>query len=483
MAGKGENVRYEYLITTSFGMTDILASEICEKLTGRRHAAELEEGKPLRIAEAELRDGLKGNLQDVTITLAPAELCNAALLSVAVPASAAADPLHWRTNRAAVAMRELRSAHDVVLHHGWFPLPEAANVPLAIYDFLKEATCPISVPTLESVKNFRVTCVRAGKHPFHSSDVEMEAGGAFHERYQLPAKMKEFDLCVRVDVHVKTVVVGSLVNTGGPLSKRHRLSFVRTVTLKPNVAYAMLELAKVQDGHYILDPFVGSGTILLEALELYPAVKCWGLDRSAAAVKGTMANVKASQFPCEGRIDCVQGNARTLHKSFDFKFDRIVSNFPWGVKTAVKADIKELYQGALASCWGALKDDGILCCLVLHDLITIHLLRVSGNWDILHARVIKTGGKLPAVIVARKRAQPNTLLSDLRHQRNQMYRYIQDHPKKEKEDEQKEGDGNDEDPLVVDDDDDGDKSPKLKKMRKELPSKTPTAGKGGPASL
>ena len=40
------------------------------------------------------------------------------------------------------------------------------------------------------------------------------------------------------------VLVGTMPNRD-MLSKRHKLAFVRSVTLKPNVAYAMLRLAGV----------------------------------------------------------------------------------------------------------------------------------------------------------------------------------------------------------------------------------------------
>ena len=441
------------MLTSSFGIADTTLKEL------RAHSVECE-GKAHDLDAFPEGHSETLTLAGVvcTVSIAPHGLINTVLV----------EPAAGDHAQLIAIMQKLRSIHDVLLMHGVFALPPApteengVSQPLAIYNFLKEADCGINVHTLEHAPHFRVVTERTGKHIFHASDVEMEAGGALHERYGVPAKMKKYKVCVRVDVHINTVVVSTLLNDtpgGVPYSKRHKLAFVRTVTLKPNVAYAMLQLAGVKDGDTILDPFVGSGTIVLEAMEIFKNVKCWGLDRSGAAVKGSTANAEAAGLA--DRVSFVQGNARTLHKSYDFQFDHIISNFPWGLKTGSTADIKELYRGAIASCWGALKPGGILCCIILHDYVTVNLLRQSGNWDILHARVVKTGGKLPGIIVARKREQDKIFFS-LKNDRANLYRYIQNNPKGETAEGEEEEEGNDEEDEVS-----------------EKPAKTAEASEGG----
>eukprot|EP01064_Diplonema_japonicum_P029142 TRINITY_DN4636_c4_g1_i1.p1 TRINITY_DN4636_c4_g1~~TRINITY_DN4636_c4_g1_i1.p1 ORF type:complete len:445 (+),score=121.60 TRINITY_DN4636_c4_g1_i1:65-1336(+) len=401
-----------YLLTTSLGIADVVINEIQAKLQVEESA--VEEGGSVEIEWKSLK------IQAIN---GPQGLVSCVMLKVEGTDD-------HKNNSLMEVLVTMRSVHDILQYHGSLPVPQGENPPLQLYDILKKPDCDIDVTSLKTAAHFRVTCQRMGKHSFQSTDVEMEVGGALHERYSLPAKMKNFMVCVRVDVHINTVTVCTLLNEV-PLSKRHKLAFVRTVTLKPNVAYAMLHMSGVKDGDMILDPFVGSGTILLESLEVFPNTKCWGLDRSMAAVKGSTKNAEAAGL--NDRVKFVQGNARTLHKTYDFKFDKIISNFPWGLKTGATADIKELYKGSIASCWGALKPGGILTCIVLHDYVTVGLLRTSGGWDILHARVVKTGGKLPAIIVARKRPEGDQILPVLRNQRSNAYRYIQDHPLKDKE--------------------------------------------------
>eukprot|EP01060_Flectonema_neradi_P036587 TRINITY_DN708_c2_g2_i1.p1 TRINITY_DN708_c2_g2~~TRINITY_DN708_c2_g2_i1.p1 ORF type:complete len:407 (+),score=74.38 TRINITY_DN708_c2_g2_i1:59-1279(+) len=391
----------KYLLSTSIGINEEVIQEVAEKLAGIEHVVE---NSPF---------GLKSY---VLVTHNGDGMLNQEIVT---------------------RLRTMRSIHDILLYHGHLALPEVENPPLELYNILKEKDS-IQIPTLEKAAHFRVTCMRLGKHNFHATDVEMEVGGALHERYEKPAKMKGYERCIRADVIINTVVISTLVNNtenSVSLSKRHKLAFVRTVTLKPNVAYAMLRLAQVKDGDDILDPFVGSGTILLEAAEVFPNITGYGLDRSGAAVKGSKANAVAANL--SHRMSFVHGNARTLHVHYgDKKFDKIVSNFPWGIKTGKTAEIRELYKGTIYSAWGALKTGGILCCIVLHDKITIQLLRGSGNWDVLSAKVVKTGGKLPAIIVARKREQ-DTVLYDLQKQRSATYQYLQDYTKATDDDDKK----------------------------------------------
>ncbi|HBW73718.1 MAG: hypothetical protein UX20_C0007G0011 [Candidatus Magasanikbacteria bacterium GW2011_GWC2_45_8] len=60
--------------------------------------------------------------------------------------------------------------------------------------------------------------------------------------------------------------------------------------LPPKVARIMLNLAQVKEGETILDPFCGSGTILMEAALLRPHNKLYGSDLSARAIKDTQIN-------------------------------------------------------------------------------------------------------------------------------------------------------------------------------------------------
>ena len=117
-------------------------------------------------------------------------------------------------------------------------------------------------------ESFRVTTSRCGDHhSFTSKEIEFEAGGALQETYDVKPKMRKCAVTVRVDVVASVVVIGTQINAE-ELSRRHKKAFLNRVTIKSNIAYIMLQLAGFTKGKAILDPFCGSGTILLEAAEL-----------------------------------------------------------------------------------------------------------------------------------------------------------------------------------------------------------------------
>ena len=66
-------------------------------------------------------------------------------------------------------------------------------------------------------------------------------------------------------------ILGQQMHTVDELSKWHKDAYVNRVTIKSNVAYALLQLANIASSDTILDPFCGGGTILLEAASTFPS--------------------------------------------------------------------------------------------------------------------------------------------------------------------------------------------------------------------
>ena len=112
------------------------------------------------------------------------------------------------------------------------------------------------VPTLlskdkggQGASSFRVSTERAGRHDFSSSEVEFEAGGALQEHYGTRARMKGFEVCVRVDVIGERVLVGTLLSQPDMAKRRkykcaqHSLLFslyVRLSCIRTDVAVCIL---------------------------------------------------------------------------------------------------------------------------------------------------------------------------------------------------------------------------------------------------
>lgn len=107
-------------------------------------------------------------------------------------------------------------------------------------------------------------------------------------------------------------------------------------SLDPQLARAMVNLAGVQKG-VIVDPFCGTGGILIEAAFL--GHRCYGYDHSVWMLKKCVQNIA---HYCLRNVVLQQGDARTFFK----KCAAIVTDPPFG-KNTKKQDIAALYHAFL----------------------------------------------------------------------------------------------------------------------------------------
>jgi 23S rRNA G2445 N2-methylase RlmL len=85
-----------------------------------------------------------------------------------------------------------------------------------------------------------------------------EVGGAMSEYYaNVKPKMSDFDVQVRVDVVSTKVIVGTQINVDDLSKERHFLRFRNAVTIKTNLAYAMIRCANIKFGVLVVVVFVG----------------------------------------------------------------------------------------------------------------------------------------------------------------------------------------------------------------------------------
>ena len=311
----------EFLLTTNAGLEDIVKAELV------RHGAELDPP----IVAADVDTCPFGCLGRVLLRRPkPLRDIHSSMLGGGSGSGAVVEA---RVERVLLG---LRSIHDALWHHMVMHLqvPEEMAPAIALYEQVRALPLndvhggPVP-PLLGGTRSFRVSCVREGEQPtpITSIEVEREVGGALQELYNAPCAMKEFDLRIRVDLSRSTILIGTALNRE-PLSRRHKLAFTRSVTLKPTVAFALLHLARCEPGHVLLDPCCGSGTLPLEAALAFPGLVAHGVDKSGAVVKGAQANCCAEQL--QDRCSFSAGNCRELHALFaEGTFDRVVTNAPW----------------------------------------------------------------------------------------------------------------------------------------------------------
>jgi tRNA (guanine6-N2)-methyltransferase len=137
-----------------------------------------------------------------------------------------------------------------------------------VYRVSKEALCEI----LARNQSFAVRATRIGTHDFRSQDIAGHVGQAIIDAHVEAGKPRppvslnfpsvEFRAWLREDDFMLGVNT-----TGEGLHKRRYRVYQHPAPLNPCIAAAMLRLAGY-DGGDLLDPFCGSGTILVEAAHI-----------------------------------------------------------------------------------------------------------------------------------------------------------------------------------------------------------------------
>jgi tRNA (guanine10-N2)-dimethyltransferase len=126
--------------------------------------------------------------------------------------------------------------------------------------------------------------------------------------------------------------------------------FTKPVSSDPGTAMVMVNLARTGKGR-ILDPFCGTGGILIEAG--LAGLRIFGVDRDREMVRGCGKNLEF--FGLKG--DVREGDARNLENVFSRNFfDCIVTDPPYGRLSSTKGiDTGNLYKESLESIEKVLK--------------------------------------------------------------------------------------------------------------------------------
>ncbi len=163
-----------------------------------------------------------------------------------------------------------------------------------------------------------------------------------------------------------------------------RKPFVKPVSLEPRIARVMVNLTRTKKGR-ILDPFCGTGGILVEAGLM--GMRVFGVDADREMVEGCRRNLEF--FGIEGEIR--EGDARELERLFSRNFfDCIVTAPPYGRLSSTRGSgIEELYNESIESMERVLKPGCFLVIAAPTDiniktkmkLIEIHRQRVNRSLE------------------------------------------------------------------------------------------------------
>lgn len=277
----------------------------------------------------------------------------------------------------------LRSIEHIIQLLKTFKIDLKMNCLNQIYNEVYNCNVP-----LEST--FRATCERIGKHDFTSIDVQKIAGQALVDKYKRKVDLKNPETIVRVDVIHDICIIG-IQKTKRSLRIRYPKVFQHYSALNPIIAYAMLKLANVKPNDKILDAFCGSGTIIIEAAQIWEKIELLGIDISPKSIEGAWKNSEVAKV--KNKVKFLVGDSTKLNKFLpeNYKFDKVISNLPFGIRSSRLKIIPKIYREFLNSIKPFLKESSIICLLTIHKNL-LESISKELNYSILESRPIIHGG-------------------------------------------------------------------------------------------
>ncbi|MFW5969943.1 MAG: methyltransferase [Halofilum sp. (in: g-proteobacteria)] len=362
MPGVPEAPRIELALTTNPGLEDVVAAELRDHLISAGHDPAVLNCPP---------SGIAGRVRaDMALSIEAAR---------------------------AVATR-LRSVHHVLRHVDSFRLP-----PTGALEVVRRRIAALAWPELDVSTPFRVSSTRSGEHEFTSQELQAAAGAAVQAGTGAPVDLEHYRVHVAVDAIGSHCSVG-IRWTERPLGLRHERTFSQRVALKSPIAYAMLRLgcAGMVAPERILDPFCGSGTILLEAAQIFPGAALAGSDLRPACVEGTRANLALQGN--EKRAELRTGDVRAIVEHHEpGSFDLIVTNPPYGKRLGRKIHFVRFYQDILATAAALLRPGGRLVLLAGKRGAFHVAVQRSDGWRRVHSRDIEMSRIHVALVVVERR--------------------------------------------------------------------------------
>ncbi len=142
--------------------------------------------------------------------------------------------------------------------------------------------------------------------------------------------------------------------------KPHKRPFFYPGSMSPKLARCMVNLTMVKRGERLLDPFCGTGGILLEAGII--GARVVGTDIDYKMVKGTIKNLKYCNI---SDYQVFKADVRKLE--LPYQVDAVATDPPYGISASTQGEESyRLCEEALVSLENLVKDDGRICMATPH---------------------------------------------------------------------------------------------------------------------
>lgn len=170
--------------------------------------------------------------------------------------------------------------------------------------------------------SYRLRHFRVGESRADSSSVETEILNQLHGRVDLEEPAHELSV---IEGRKRTYLLLSkpgIMNQGWVGRRPRSRAFFHPSAIFPKLSRALVNVAGVKEGESLLDPFVGTGSILLEASSVgaFPV----GVDLSPKMAKGALANAQKYR---QSWLGIIRGDSMVLPLR---SVDAIATDVPYG---------------------------------------------------------------------------------------------------------------------------------------------------------
>lgn len=180
----------------------------------------------------------------------------------------------------------------------------------------------------------------------------------------------------------------------GPLSWMRRFGRLERLpwSTSPLVAEVLVRLAKLQTGQRIIDPFCGTGTILLAAVRRQPTAHAFGTDHDPQALAiARQQAVGRSTALAQATAEVLPYAAGTV--------DRVITNLPFGKQVGTHYANRALYPAALSEIDRVLTADGRAVLLTEDKRLLHKAIEHQKGLKLARQRLLKYNGATPSAYV------------------------------------------------------------------------------------
>ena len=261
-------------------------------------------------------------------------------------------------------------------------VPKRLGMTHGIYEYI--GSCPPNFKDILSLsKNatgyatddfaVRIKRIKDNSQDIKRDVLEQQIGKVIGKRVNLSKPS-----CMVVGFLTNNFVLGILIHPiiGVKNPSRHpkERPFFHPGVLLPKTARTLVNLTRIKPGDNFIDPFCGTGSLLIEAALI--GSRTFGFDIDSNMVSGSKRNLEYYGLK---NFKIKRADARDLWKEYSNFFDAIATDPPYGISSSTKGlGLDELFKDSIECLYKMLKNGKYACLVSPHTVRVEELAETTG---------------------------------------------------------------------------------------------------------